>query len=398
MDLLIKTAQSNISDPQSAGRDVAEKALAKLAGKPPTFALIFSSAGYDQKKLFEGIGEVLNNVPMSGCTGEGIITSQGSDEGSAIVSLMLFSGKDLSIHNFLATGLEKHSYQSAQEIVKKINKIKRKSNSTIFLLADSMTVNTTEVFRAFEEDLSEPTLILGGTAGDMMQFNETYQFHDGKVYQDALSVVFMTGDYGFDFFVSHGCEEIGLIQTVTKSNANSIVEIDGKPAWDSFRDYLPGNPSDFKAEDAFHLCLGELHHLESPCGEQLIIRMPVGLVKNTGAVKFSVEIPEGTEIRFTRRDPQIIAEKVICGFKALIERNEGKKPIAVFQYDCAGRGRAIYDRCLNEAIFEPLKKLLGPETPWIGFHTYGEIAPLCGKVFFHNFTAVIGIMFEEVSR
>ena len=395
MDEVIKVSKSVLSDPHAAGKEAAQKALDQLNQRSPSFALVFASAGYFQKELLQGITEILPEVPMVGCTGEGVICTGDSDEGSAIVSIMLFSGEGLSFFPFIAKGLKKDSYRCGQQIAEAVNQVNSGSNNTLLLFPDSMTANITEILGALEEKLELPTMILGGTSGDMMKFKQTFQYFNGVVYEDVLVAVYMTGNYDIDYLVSHGCEEIGLEQTVTKSDANKIVKIDDLPAWEAFRDYLPGDPDEFKAEDAFHLCLGELHHLDEPCGEQLIIRMPVGLEKKTGAVKFSVEIPEGCVIRFTRRDPQVIAEKVIHSFKELLARNKGRKPLAVLQFDCAGRGRVLYGSCFNQDVITPLQSMVDANVPWIGFHTYGEIAPLCGKTFFHNFTAVIGVIFDK---
>ncbi|MCL5261212.1 MAG: FIST C-terminal domain-containing protein [Gammaproteobacteria bacterium] len=394
-DALFGVGKSILGDSLGAAKEAAQNALSKLKGKEPTFALMFATTGYDQNLLMQGFVQVFGNLPMSGCSGEGIITPSGSEEGSCVVAIMLFSGSEFKVCNFLTTGLKDNSYKCGEEIAESFNQCPISAKGSLMIFLDSMTANVTKVFEALEKKLTWKPLILGGTAGDMMKFQKTYQYHNGKVYTDAISAVLLPGDYQIDWLVSHGCEEIGFEQTVTKSDKNAIVEIDNQPAWEVFRKYLPGNPDIFKAEDAFHLCLGEVHKCDEPYGEQLIIRMPVGLEKKTGAVKFSVEIPIGCPIHLTRRDPQSIAENVLNAFKGLLERNKDKKVLAVFQYDCAGRGKVIYGDMINTVLFKPLQQLLDPDTPWIGFHTYGEIAPIGSKIFFHNFTAVIAVLFDK---
>jgi hypothetical protein len=394
-DFIIKVGKSNIGDPKLAGKEAAQKALNKLKGAMPIFALIFATTGYDQDKLLQGINQVIGDIPSAGCSGEGIITQEGSDENSCAVGVMLFSGDKLQLHNYLTKGLKKDSYSCGQALAKEVNAYGKNQNTVLFIFPDSMTANTTEVIKALEDNLETPTVILGGTAGDMLKFKKTYQYHDGKVYTDSISAVCIKGDYEIDWLVSHGCKEIGIKQVATKTDKNLLVEIDGEPAWDVFKEYLPGKPDAMSAEDAFHLCLGELHRMKDPCKDQLIIRMPVKLIPETGAIQFSVEIPEGTSIHLTRRDPKIIAEKVINDFRELLKKNKNKKPIAVFQFDCAGRGATIYGDEFNSAVIKPLQAMLDADIPWIGFHTYGEISPLCGKVFFHNFTAVIAVLFEK---
>lgn len=394
-DVAIGVGRSILIDPIAAAKEAAQNALAKLQGKQPNFALVFATTGYDQEKLMDGITQTLGNIALSGCSGEGIITQDGSDEGSCIIAIMLFAGSQFKISNFLTSGLKTDSLQCGKAIATDINQSCSTTQGNLMIFLDSMTANVTQVLEALDKNLAWKPLILGGTAGDIMKFQKTYQYHNGKVYTDAIVALVLPKEFPIDWLVSHGCEEVGLEQTVTKSDKNAIVEIDNQPAWEAFKQYLPGNPDTFKGEDAFHLCLGEIHQCEAPYDEQLIIRMPVGLDKETGAVKFSVEIPRGSLIKLTRRDPQAIAENVLIAFKTLLERNKNRKILAVFQYDCAGRGRVIYGDTINTTLFKPLQKLIDSNIPWIGFHTYGEIAPIGNKTFFHNFTAVIGILFDK---
>ena len=36
-----------------------------------------------------------------------------------------------------------------------------------------------------------------------------------------------------------------------------------------------------------------------------------------------------------------------------------------------------------------IQEKLGKDVPWLGFYTFGEIAPVGGKKFLHNYTGVI---------
>lgn len=395
-NMTIKIGKSAVSDAKAAGIEAAQIAMNALKGKDPNFALVFATTGYDQDSLLQGVNQVIGDIPSAGCSGEGIITTSGSDESNYAVGIMLFAGDGLQLKSYLAEGIEKNSYECGKLLAKNVNKqCCQNQKASLLIFPDSMTANTTEILKALNDNLEKNVVILGGTSGDALQFKKTYQYYNGKVYNDSIVAVCIVGDYGIDWLVSHGCKEIGIAQVATKTNKNLLMEIDGEPAWNIFKNYLPGNPDSLKADDAFHLCLGELHHFAAPCGDQLIIRMPVQVEPETGAVQFSVEIPEGTTIHLAKRYPKIIAEKAINDFKKLLERNKGKKPIAVLQFDCAGRGKVIFKDDFNSYVIKPLQDMLSNDVPWIGFHTYGEIAPLCGKVFFHNFTVVLVVIFEK---
>ena len=64
------------------------------------------------------------------------------------------------------------------------------------------------------------------------------------------------------------------------------------------------------------------------------------------------------------------------------------------QFDCAGRGSILFGSCAAQEIVHPLQEALGDTTPWIGFHTYGEIAPINGKPYYHNYTVVLCALYD----
>lgn len=400
-NIFISMGKSTLRDAQEAGTAAATEALSRLNNHPPKFALIFATAGYNQQTILDSIHKVIGNIPSSGCSGEGIITPAGSDESSTAVGVMLFAGEQINFYNYINQGLKNDSYKCGQQLADAYDSFYQQQPAspnkfgTILVFPDALTVNTSELFRAFNTTFKTKPLILGGTTGDMMQLKQTYQYHNGKIYSDALSAIFIVGVYDIDWLISHGCEELGFEHTVTKADKNCVVTIDDESAWVVMQKYIPTHPTEYKAEDFFHFCLGEIQHFDKPFPDQLLIRTPMGLIAETGALTFSVEIPEETKIHIVRRDPEMIANKVVAAFKELLARNQGKKILAVLQFDCAGRGRVIYGNNLNKLIFEPLQKLVDPSVPWLGFHTYGEIAPIFGRNLYHNFTAIISVIFDK---
>jgi small ligand-binding sensory domain FIST len=66
----------------------------------------------------------------------------------------------------------------------------------------------------------------------------------------------------------------------------------------------------------------------------------------------------------------------------------------VLQFDCAGRGRIIFGDHATETVVTPIQDVLGHDLPWLGFHTYGEIAQLAGKPYYHNYTVVLCALYD----
>lgn len=227
---------------------------------------------------------------------------------------------------------------------------------------------------------------------------ETYQYFNGEVSTNSITAILISGDVEVELEISHGCDPSGIDMTVTKAGGNFILEIDGKPAWEVFRQYLDGKPENLSGPDVLHLSIGQkLEKSHSQYYDDYIIRTPLALDKERGALSVATEIKTGSKIRMTRRVPERVAKNVLDLAASLKEKTQGKVPIATLHFDCAGRGKFLVgiENETNTLVIEPLQKILGHEQSWIGFHTYGEIAPINGKTEFHNYTAVICRIFEK---
>ena len=126
-----------------------------------------------------------------------------------------------------------------------------------------------------------------------------------------------------------------------------------------------------------------------------IIRTPLRLDQESGSLHFpGGGIETGQVIQLTRRDPALISSSAKTCAQDLVARAGPGQPTCVFQFDCAGRGRILFGSRSSQKIVHPLQDELGHETPWVGFHTYGEIAPIGDQYHFHNYTVSLCALYE----
>ena len=95
--LKTKVGYSNNKDAYEAGRETAKMAVEELN---PKVGLLFNSVGYDQKKLLEGIKEVMPDIDIVGCTSSaGIITPEGGymidEDGTA--GMLVLDDEELTV-------------------------------------------------------------------------------------------------------------------------------------------------------------------------------------------------------------------------------------------------------------------------------------------------------------
>jgi hypothetical protein len=203
----------------------------------------------------------------------------------------------------------------------------------------------------------------------------------------------LSGETQIAWAVSHGCVPVGVEYQVTRSQGNVIYEIDDRPVLELLKDYV----TDEELKDWAKIVMTFSFGLEAPThmqdyDEYIIRGMVGGKDETTGSVTIPTEIPEGTSIWLTRRD----YEKLIKGAERAAEAIKaqlGEKPAKlVFQFDCAGRGKAILREQQRQQLLKTLRTGIGPDVPWLGFYTYGEIAPVGEHNHFHNYTVVLTVV------
>jgi hypothetical protein len=396
--------ESKELDPFHAGAQAAREALTRAGIDKCDFVLMFASADYDQKELLKGVRSVTGNAPLSGCSGEGIITQRGPTgegsftqsglvKGQHIAGVMVFSSDTINFFNCYSQGLKENSQKAGEEIGKAIKEIHGKKPLALLMFPDGLTVNMKALFRGIDSVVEKPTVFSGGAAADNLTYTQTYQYHNDQVLVNSVSCVLLFGKADIQIGVSHGCLPIGLDKTVTKAERNKINEIDGKPAWDFFRQYLDEDLQEFTPEIASSLSLGEkLPDTLATEYDKYIIWIPLGKDPD-GSLSISTEIAPGTKVRITRRDP----EKISVGAKNLAQRLKAKcgnrQPVAVLHFDCAARGKMIFGEDAKEKGIDVMQDVFGKNIPWLGFYTYGEIAPIGGHNYPHTCTAVLFVIY-----
>lgn len=374
-------------DPTLAGREAAGAALAALGGQPD-LALVFATAGYAQEPLLAAIRATVGaRCVVAGCSGEGAIAHGTSQEVDHAVSVMAIAFEGVEVEGYLTESYERDSAAAAQELACRIGK--QDDIVGLYVFPDGLRGDCSAFLNALEHALPG-VLVVGGTAGDAMAFERTYQYGEGKVRSGAVSAVILRGQGRMRVAVSHGCTPCGPHQRITRSSGNWIEEIDGRPAWDVFKELLDGDPEDLNAEGIVHLCVGvATQGAGQLSGEPLIVRTPFALNKATGALLFpGGGLSQGQTIRIARRDAEQIRLAASSCARSL--REPGRTdPAFVLQFDCAGRGKIFFgDHAAAETI-EPLRAELGHEVPWAGFHTYGEIASTQQGLNYHNYTVAV---------
>jgi len=376
---------------RAAGAEAARLALAQ-AGHEASLVLVFATVGHDQRALLEGIVAETKTAPLVGCSGTGVITQAGSDESSFSVAVMVIASDTLQVRTVAGRDVSKGVEPAADAIAKAVRETS--SPRVVLMFPDGLKANATALLGAIDSRLSAPLPILGGSAGEVMRFDRTYQYFDGQVLEDAAVAVVLGGAFELDLEVTHGCTLLGLVHEVTDAEGGLVRELDGQPAWNVMREYVTHPEQGLNSADMPHLCVAQpLEGAAGGDGDHLI-RVPLGLDDATGALFFPAGLARGDEVTMARRDAERVANNAVEAAERMQLRHVGRQPAFVLQFDCAGRGSSLFGRGATAQLIDPVQRVLGKDVRWIGFHSYGELAPIHGKNHFHQYTMALCAVYE----
>jgi hypothetical protein len=374
-------------NPNVAGREAAEQALQKADVEKPNFVFMFASIGFDQHTLLRTVRETTGGARLSGCSVEGTIAAEDADESNFCVVVTAISSEELEWTNGLATGLSADSRAVGQRVAEDL--VPHLSSDTIglFVFPDGRVDfgvsrdNLDNFFTGLEENLpSERFLPMwGGGANKTGGWRKPpHQYCDDEVISGGVSYALLSGRARASWAISHSVIPIGGERIVTRSKGNVIHEIDGKPAVEVLKEYLPEHAL---ADDrdwmdyaiSLALCFKAPSYMKD---EEYVVRGVPAVKMADGSIMVQTEVQEGTSIWFSSRDK----EKITTGFDRMSQKIKeqfgGEKPELVFQFECATRGKMMFRDQEKLELLNRFRQSVDPDVPWAGFYAYGEIGPV----------------------
>ena len=133
----VSTSQHH--NPNIAGREAAEQALKNAGVAKPDFVFMFASIGYDQRSLLRAVRETTGGAPLSGCSVEGTIGGDNTDESNFSVVVTAISSEELQWHNGIVTGLSGDSHAVGQRVAQALLPNLSPSTVGLFVFPDGMS-------------------------------------------------------------------------------------------------------------------------------------------------------------------------------------------------------------------------------------------------------------------
>ncbi len=239
----------------------------------------------------------------------------------------------------------------------------------VLVISDGQLVNGSDLVMGLDEFFPEDVIITGGLAGDGSNFNTTLV---GLNAPPTAGNIVGIGFYGNDLTIAYGSvggwDSFGVERLVTRSEANVLYELDGKPALDIYKMYLGEYADDLPGSALlFPLCI----RTQNP--DEPLVRTILGVSEEDKSLTFAGNVPKGSYAQLMKANFESLIDG--AGDAASLTLNgDTSKPDLALLISCVGRKLVLNQRVEEEV--EVIKELYGDKTVITGFYSYGEIAPL----------------------
>lgn len=199
-------------------------------------------------------------------------------------------------------------------------------------------------------------IFIGGSAGDNLNFKQTYVYANGEVYSNAAVLALMKPKVGFDVIKTQSFCVTGkkLVATKVDQENRKIVEFNNKPAALAYAEAVSSSID--KANEHFmNRPLGLM------AGNEPYVRSPQRIDENS--MNFYCSIPENAELTLLKSTDLIKETKEALQSKI----NEFGNISALINFNCILRTLEIEQENIQDMHEEIFKDI-----PNIGFSTYGE--------------------------
>jgi len=198
---------------------------------------------------------------------------------------------------------------------------------------------------------------VGGSAGDDLQFKNTYLYANGGVYQNAVVMVLMKPPHGFSILKTQSFDVTGKILTPTKVNEaqRRVIEFDHKPASVAYAEAIGVTEEELPK-----------YFTKNPLGIVLqesdpFVRSPH--TKDGTDILFFCSLKEGVGLSILQ------ARDIVTETKQAIQQAEQDSGsiAGIVNFNCILRTLELKDQKRTDdygAIFN--------NVPTVGFSTYGE--------------------------
>jgi hypothetical protein len=395
------SGSSNAVNTANAVKESLDLALKDAPADQARLIMVHSTMGHNFAQLLKAVHEHCPKAEIVGCTGSGVISSEGVSEKMRALALMVVTGDECAVASVSGIGNENSgelARSCAQSLADKLPGI-----NMVYVLGPGLNVCGDCIIDGADAVFGPDIPLLGALAGDNAKLKRTLVFAGESALEDGLVMVGFADPALEVVQISHhgSLPNEGKMYEVTQSEGNRVDELDGKPAWPALLEKL-GLDADMPPGKAIPFTgMGiKLSESESQAYDnEYMLTAPFTLSDDGQSFYVLHKCPVGTRLVPVYRDEDHIFNGVDRMMQRLQDKLASRRPLAVFQADCMARGRMTHDACSKDEIIASIQNpVFGDDgsVPWLGIYGFAEYAMLAGRNRFHHYTTSLSAIVPKV--
>ena len=391
---------STKTDSFAAGEECSLKAIKQIDNSPISIVIIFCSGKYDPLQFLAGVRSNTGNAPVIGGAAFGVFTNTELSYEAYEATATVLSSETIKFQTFSQADLNKDEYAAGIALSNKINAAAVNNPKGLLIFYDTAkSVNppmlnfATPLFAAIEKIIDPAICCAGaGLMGDL-QLTSCFQFLDDQVLHQHVLALLISGDCMMYNNIMHGCMPASSYKKITRAEGPVLYEIDNHPAievidelfgsehtvpWNKFPLFVTlglnkgDKYGDFKEENyANRVCLA----IDA---------------EKKALIMFEPDLKAGDEVQLMHRSVNL--DYLHTGIASLKQKAAGKKPLLYFYINCGGRAKPFAGGELEDVT--EVQKIIGNETPFMGFYSGVEVAKLGNHLQALDWTGVLCLLTE----
>lgn len=337
---------------------------------------------YNGNKLVEMLTAALPRTNCCGCSSSGEVTPDGLESGCALAVLFpadKFVATASLLHSINQLGLEEIVHEVAAlkgELSQKlqprpsttgITPVSNQSNpaeipdstDSIFAISliDGLSYSEESITSALKIGLGDIPLI-GGSAGDSLQFTATEQFCDGKLHSNSAVLILVKSELVFETFTNRNFlpTECKFVVTESDPDSRTVFEFNAEPAAQAYAQALQLQTDELTSE------VFASNPVVLRVGGEFYCRS-IQKANADGSLTFFCAIDNGIVLTLAKSSGMVASTRDML---ARLDSSLGGIDM-ILGFDCVLRRLDASNRGVNDSI-----SLLYREHNVAGFGTYGE--------------------------
>jgi hypothetical protein len=319
----------------------------------------------------------------------GDISSVSIHEDSIVITAIEFEKSSFLIKtaNILNLTSELNSFEAGKDL---INQLPKAGLKYVFALSEGSFINGSQLTKGMNAGTDDNILITGALCGDSERFEKTIASYNESPKPGEIIAIGLYGDsLEVNFSIDGGWTPFGPERVVTKSEGNTLYELDGLPALDLYKKYLGEKSKDLPSAALLYPL-----NVTSEKENSSIVRTILNINEQDHSMLLAGDIFEGSKVQLmmTRVDDIVCAAENAAIKASKLRKNKTELAILV---SCIGR-KLVLDQRVEEEV-EEVMEVIGKNATFCGLYSYGEIAPFEGEknCQLHNQTMTVTLISES---